>query len=123
MTATAQHGRLKNEQEWIFTTQGGARPTGQWSESAAQRIAAQSGIQLSDAHWEVIRFVRHYYLERGFVRRSRELASALNGRFKEQGGSRYLYQLFKGGPVLKACLLAGVPVPENCVDPSFGTAF
>ena len=50
MTATAQHGRLKNEQEWIFTTQGGARPTGQWSESAAQRIAAQSGIQLSDAH-------------------------------------------------------------------------
>ena len=123
MTATAQHSRLKNEQEWIFTTQGGARPNGQWSESAAQQVAHQSGIELSDAHWEVIRYVRHYYLERGFVRRSRELASALNARFKEQGGSRYLYRLFNGGPVLKACRLAGVPVPENCVDASFGTAF
>jgi tRNA 2-thiouridine synthesizing protein E len=114
---------LKNEQEWISPTQGGARPNGQWSETAAQQIAQQSGIALSDAHWEVIRYVRHYYLERGFVRRSRELASALNARFKEQGGSRYLYRLFNGGPVLKACRLAGVPVPENCVDASFGTAF
>jgi len=119
MTARAQHSGLKNGQERIF-----ARPDGQWSETAAQQIARQSGIQLSDAHWEVIRYVRHYYLEHGgFVRRSRELAGALNARFKDQGGSRYLYRLFNGGPVLKACRLAGVPVPENCVDASFGTAF
>ena len=89
----------------------------------AQQIAAQSGIQLSEAHWEVIRYVRDYYLERGFVRRSRELSSALNARFREQGGKKYLYRLFNGGPVLKACRLGGVPLPENCVDPSFGTAF
>ena len=123
MIATAQHDRMKNEQEWLSSTRAAGQSSGQWSENVAQRIAAQSGIQLSEAHWEVIRYVRHYYLERGFVRRSRELASALNARFRKQGGSKYLYRLFNGGPVLKACRLAGVPVPENCVDPSFGTAF
>ena len=119
MTATTQHDRLKNEQEWFS-----ANPaTGQWSEGVAQRIAAQSGLQLSEAHWEVIRYVRGYYLERGFVRRSRELASALNTRFRSQGGNKYLYRLFKGAPVLNACRLGGVPVPENCIDESFGTAY
>jgi len=123
MTATAQQDRLKNEQQWIIGKQSGTQPAGQWSESMAQQIAAQSGIQLSEAHWEVIRYVRNYYLERGFVRRSRELSSALNARFREQGGKKYLYRLFNGGPVLKACRLGGVPLPENCIDPSFGTAF
>jgi len=121
MTTHAQHDRLKTEQESIGPAE--AAPPPQWSESLAQRMAAQSGIQLSDAHWEVIRYVRDYYLKHGFVRRSRELSSALNQRFRNQGGNRYLYRLFNGGPVLKACRLGGVPVPENCTDPSFGTAF
>ena len=94
-----------------------------WTEGFARASAHREGLVPGAEHWEVIRYVRHYYLERGFVRRSRELASALNARFKEQGGSRYLYRLFNGGPVLKACRMAGVPVPENCVDASFGTAF
>ena len=75
---TAQHQRLKNEQEWILSAGGADQLENGWSESTAQLIAAQSGIQLSEAHWEVIRYVRDYYSERGFVRRSRELSSALN---------------------------------------------
>lgn len=122
MTATAQHDRLKNEQHWRFSAAAG-QPESQWSESMAQQIAAQCGIQLSEEHWDVIRYVRDYYLERGFVRRSRELSAALNERFRAQGGNKYLYRLFNGGPVLKACQLGGVPLPENCTDPSFGTAF
>ncbi|MGB5406399.1 MAG: TusE/DsrC/DsvC family sulfur relay protein [Thiogranum sp.] len=84
---------------------------------------ANSAIQLLETHWEVIRYVCHYHLERGFVCRSRELSSAPNARFREQGGKKSLYRLFKGGPVLKACPLGGVPLPENCIDPSFGTTF
>lgn len=120
---TIQQDRLTNEQEWILSAGTAAHPETGWSESKAQRIAAQSGIQLYEAHWEVIRYVRDYYLEHGLVRRSRELSSAMNAQFRQQGGKKYLYRLFHGGPVLKACRLAGVPLPENCVDPSFGTAF
>lgn len=123
MTATAQHNNLKTEQHWSISAGSAGQPASEWSESMAQQIAAQSGIQLSEKHWDVIRYVREYYLERGFVRRSRELSTALNARFREQGGKKYLYRLFNGGPVLKACQLGGVPLPENCVDASFGTAF
>jgi hypothetical protein len=48
-----------------------AHPENGWSESMAQRIATKSGIRLSEAHWDVIRYVRDYYLEGGFARRSR----------------------------------------------------
>ena len=123
MTTTAQHDHLKNEQGWTMTIGTATHPQSQWSESKAQQLAEQAGIQLSEAHWEVIRYVRDYHLERGFVRRSRELSSALNARFREQGGKKYLYRLFQRGPVLEACRLAGVPLPENCVDQSFGTSF
>ena len=123
MTTTAQHDHLKNEQGWTLTIGTATHPQSQWSESKAQQLAEQAGIQLSEAHWEVIRYVRDYYLERGFERRSRELSSALNARFRQQGGKKSLYRLFHGGPVLKACRLAGVPLRENCLDPSFGTAF
>jgi tRNA 2-thiouridine synthesizing protein E len=123
VTEAAQHARLKKQQDWIFCADPATEAANQWSESMAQQLAVKWGIQLSEAHWEVIRFVRHYHLERGFVRRSRELSSALNARFREQGGKKYLYRLFHGGPVLKACRLGGIPLPENCVDASFGTAF
>jgi tRNA 2-thiouridine synthesizing protein E len=112
---TSQNDALKTEQR--------TQVPGPWSESLAQHIAAQSGIQLSDAHWEVIRYVRDYYTRQGSVRRSRELSKALDVRFRDKGGNRYLYRLFSGGPVLQACRLGGIPVPENCVDTSFGTAF
>ena len=68
---TAQHDRLKNEQQWILSAGTTATPEDGWSESMAQRIATKSGIRLSEAHWDVIRYVRDYYLEGGFARRSR----------------------------------------------------
>jgi len=57
MTA-AQHDRLKNEQEWILSAGTAVDPENGWSESMAQRIAAQSGIELSEAHttWSVALF-------------------------------------------------------------------
>ncbi len=123
MTAAADIDWSKNTQQVLSDDHGPQRARRQWSEALARQLATESGLELSDAHWEVIRYVRDYYRERGYVRRSRELSAALNRRFREQGGNKYLYRLFRGGPVLKACILAGVPVPENCLDRSFGTAF
>ena len=59
----------------------------------------------------MIRCVRDRFLERGFVRRSRKLSSALKARFRQQGGKQCLYRLFHFGRVLNACRLAGVPLP------------
>ena len=34
-----------------------------WSEALAEQIAAAEGIALSEAHWEVVLFVRAFYQE------------------------------------------------------------
>lgn len=123
METAAQHDRLKNEQQWIPAIGSSGQSPSEWSEKKAHQLATQAGVHLSDAHWEVIHFVRDYYLERGYVRRSRELSMALNAQFHDKGGKKYLYRLFRGGPVMEACRLGGVPLPENCLDSSFGTSF
>ncbi|GAO37441.1 TusE/DsrC/DsvC family sulfur relay protein [Sulfuricella sp. T08] len=37
-----------------------------WNEELARRIAAENGVgELSEEHWEIIRFLRKHYLEGG----------------------------------------------------------
>ncbi len=93
-----------------------------WSEEEAERIAREEGIQLTDDHWEVIRFLRDYYQEHGQPKYAREVLEALEERFAEKGGRKYLYQLFPKGPVNQGTRIAGLPHPLYTVDPSFGTA-
>ncbi len=44
-------------------SEGYLKDTTQWSEAMAEVIAAQEGITLAVEHWEVVRFVREFYLE------------------------------------------------------------
>jgi len=54
---TAQHGRLKNEQEWILSAGTAAHPENGWSESTAQRIAHKVKKRISLARLsEVLRY-------------------------------------------------------------------
>jgi len=34
---------------------------------------------------------------------------------KEKGSTKYLYELFPGGPAKQACRYAGLPKPTGCV--------
>jgi tRNA 2-thiouridine synthesizing protein E len=92
-----------------------------WSPELAEARARTAGIALTPRHWEVIGFLRAHYKEHGPVAHARELTQALNQRFALEGGSRFLYQLFPGGPVHQASHLAGVPAPADTTDRSFGT--
>jgi tRNA 2-thiouridine synthesizing protein E len=92
-----------------------------WSEETARKIARQLGIKLTDAHWDVINFLRVHYQNNGPVKHAHELAEELDERFSDQGGLRALYQLFPGGPISQGCRISGVPVPHDATDTSFGT--
>ncbi|HEO64403.1 MAG TPA: TusE/DsrC/DsvC family sulfur relay protein, partial [Spirochaetes bacterium] len=37
--------------------------TDQWSQEVAEFIAKVEGIDMTDAHWEVVNFLREYYTE------------------------------------------------------------
>ncbi len=94
----------------------------EWNEQVALQRAAEEGLRLTDDHWAVLRFLREHYRQHGPGAHARRIAEALDERFTRQGGRKYLYQLFPGGPVRQASRIAGLPAPANVVDPSFGSS-
>lgn len=86
-----------------------------WNEQIAHQLAAQEGISLSEAHWEVINALRGFYqqfelspAQRPFIK---HMANTLGS---EKGTSLYLMQLFGGSPAKMAAKIAGLPRPTNC---------
>jgi len=87
-----------------------------WQEELAELIAEQDNIELSPAHWEVIRFVRNFYLTYNTSPAIRALTKAMKAEFgEEKANSRYLYRLFPEGPAKQATKIAGLPKPARCI--------
>lgn len=100
--ATDGNGYLKNWQDWTI--------------ELVPELALKESIVLTDAHWEVIVFVRDFYLEYKTSPAIRALVKAMEKKFgKEKGNSRYLYRLFPEGPAKQATKLAGLPKPVKCI--------
>ena len=93
-----------------------------WSESLAHSLAADEDITLSDEHMKVLNYLRKYYDKNGQGYHARTLLNVLEFEFGKWQGKKYLYELFPKGPVSQGCKLAGIPLPPNCNDPSFGSA-
>lgn len=91
-----------------------------WDEAQAQRTARQEGIELTEKHWDVVHYLREYYLEQGPASNGRELSNALDARYAGQGGRSYLRRLFPQGPVAQGMRIAGLPVPPYTEDEGFG---
>jgi TusE/DsrC/DsvC family sulfur relay protein len=88
----------------------------QWDEDVATYMAQEDDIELSDAHWEVINFLREYYEEYQIAPAVRVLTKAIGKKLgKDKGNSKYLYQLFPYGPAKQACKFGGLPKPTGCV--------
>ena len=87
-----------------------------WSEAIAEAMATADDIKLSEAHWDILRFLREYYHEYEIAPAVRVLTKADGRRLgKDKGNSKYLYNLFPDGPGKQACRYAGLPKPTGCV--------
>jgi len=81
-----------------------------WSEELVPELAAKEGIaNLDDRHWQVIRFMRQEYLEKGSGPTVRVLGKTSGVSIKE------LYELFPNGPAKIAARIAGIPKPRGCI--------
>lgn len=99
---TDSYGYLKNSNEW--------------NEDMVPTLAELEEIELTEQHWEIIRFVRQFYLEFNTSPAIRMLVKALAQKYgDEKGNSRYLYRLFPKGPAKQATKLAGLPKPVKCI--------
>ena len=103
-TATYGDARADLDDEGFFTD------PGQWAEAMAPEIARGLGIaELTDRHWQVIRFMRTEYAAKGTGPTVRILGKTSGVGVKE------LYQLFPQGPAKTAAKIAGIPKPHGCI--------
>ena len=91
-------------------TEGFLQKPEQWTEQLAEEIARESGIlELTDKHWQVVRFMRDRFLQTGNAPTIRTLGKESGVPIKE------LYQLFPKGPAKLAAKIGGIPKPHGCI--------
>ena len=82
----------------------------QWAEDMVPELARAEGIDdVSDRHWQVIRFMRKEYADKGTGPTVRVLGKTSGVSVKE------LYVLFPKGPAKVAAKIAGIPKPRGCI--------
>lgn len=87
-----------------------------WSMALAQSLADEEKVIMTDAHWEVVTFVRNFYEEFDTSPAIRLLVKAMAKQLGEdKGNSKYLYKLFPKGPAKQATKIAGLPKPAKCI--------
>lgn len=87
-----------------------------WSPQVAAILAAREGVQLSEAHWEIIRIIREFHASRGLSPIMRILVKLVEVKCgPDKGNSLYLLRLFPDSPAKLAAKIAGLPRPTNCL--------
>ena len=102
--------------EVAFDKEGFLRCLEDWSPEVAEQIAAREGIELSDAHWEIITLLRDFYQRFEASPANRALVKFTAQQLgTEKGRSIYLMSLFPGSPAKLGSKIAGLPKPDNCL--------
>jgi len=104
MAVTEINGRSVHVDDEGFLTE-----YGEWDEDLAKLLAANIGIDLTDEHWRVIRFLRDDYKDRGETATTRRVQTVGGVSVKEQ------FALFPKKPGKKMAYVAGLPKPHGCV--------
>ncbi|MCA0951240.1 TusE/DsrC/DsvC family sulfur relay protein [Shewanella chilikensis] len=105
-----------NDKQIATDPQGYLKQVSDWTPELAPVIAAAEDIELTDVHWEVVNFVRNFYLEYKTSPAIRVLVKAIGQALgPEKGNSKYLYTLFPMGPAKQATKIAGLPKPAKCI--------
>ncbi len=81
----------------------------EWDEQLAVQLASNIGIDLTDEHWKVIRFLRADFRDHGATPTLRRVTVAGSVPTKR------LFELFPKKPAKKMAYIAGLPKPQGCV--------
>jgi len=88
-----------------------------WNEELANVLAKKEGIELSDEHWKVIKFLRRFYFQYGVTPMVKVLIKHMTEELGKKAANRnHMYQLFPGGPAMQGARISGLPFPQGCID-------
>lgn len=81
----------------------------EWSEEVGSALASNIGIEMTDRHWDAIKFLRDDFVAQGETPTLRRVSTV--GGF----ATKDLFQLFPKKPAKKMSYVAGLPKPKGCV--------
>lgn len=81
-----------------------------YEDETVRVIAAAENIELTDAHWQVVNYMREQYKEHGHTPNFRNMLKGVQ-EFMPDADSKSLYDLFPTGPAKQAAKIAGLPQP------------
>ena len=108
---TAHAHRRAERQTYAVDENGFLQDPSIWNDEVAADLATTEGIaEMTDEHWELVRYLRDYYLKFGIAPMVRKLC-------KETGLQAHATSTscFRPGPANGACKVAGLPKPTGCV--------
>lgn len=79
-------------------------------DEVVEAIAAAEGLTLTDAHWEVVRYLRDEFQASGHTPNFRNMLKSFQA-IRPEADSKYLYDLFPLGPAKQGAKIAGLPQP------------
>ncbi|WP_343128095.1 TusE/DsrC/DsvC family sulfur relay protein [Buchnera aphidicola (Takecallis taiwana)] len=87
-----------------------------WNTKIAQKIAQKESIILTDAHWEIIYFIRLCYKKFHVIPPNRMLLKLMTKKFDiKKCNNKYLLSLFPKGINKQANIIAGLPRSNICL--------
>jgi TusE/DsrC/DsvC family sulfur relay protein len=98
-----------NGREFHVNDEGFLTEYDEWDEELATVLATNIGIDLTEDHWKVIRFLREDFKEQGETATTRRVQTVGGVPTKQQ------FVLFPKKPAKKMAYIAGLPKPHGCV--------
>ena len=85
-----------------------------WNQEVANELAKEEGIELNDAYWPILHFMRKYYGERHVAPDVRHLTDylATENQCDKKAAKKLIFELFPYGYVKQACKIAGMKRPR-----------
>lgn len=82
---------------------------GEWDEELGTELATNIGIEMTDDHWRVVKFLREDFVDQGETATLRRVSTVGGVPTKE------LFVLFPKKPAKKMSYVAGLPKPAGCI--------
>jgi tRNA 2-thiouridine synthesizing protein E len=98
-----------NGQDIHVNDEGFLTDPAEWDDALGTALAAQIAIEMTDAHWDAIRFLRKDFQETGETPTLRRVSTVGGIPIKK------LFVMFPQKPAKKMAYIAGLPKPVGCV--------
>lgn len=81
----------------------------QWSEAIGAELATNIGVEMTDEHWKLIRWLREDFAAKKETATTRRVQTVGGWPTKQQ------FTMFPKKPAKKMAYIAGLPKPAGCV--------